>query len=145
MNHKRVYNVFQINLIVFYALCIMLVPMFTVVSYIFDFHLYTSTNSIILIGAILLGVVFVTGLVYLLVKRDQYERKLKPSYQREFTIVMSVSALGVLGLGVMFLYFGGSLFYVPHVIIPIGIGVYAVLYLIGDRYFNVSLLRRRNK
>jgi hypothetical protein len=122
-----------------------MVPIFSVISYIFDFHLLTSANSIILIGTILLLVFFVGGLLVLLLQRDKYERRLKPSYQQEFTIILGVSALGVLGLGIMFMFFGGSPFYVPHVIIPTGIGVYTFLYIIGNRYFNVSLLRRTKK
>jgi len=145
MQHKRVYNVFQINMIVFYVICFMFVPILTIVSYIFDFHLYTSTNSIILVSSIILFLFFVIGLLYLLITRDQFERKLKASYQKEFTLIMSISALGVLGLGIMFIYFGGQTLYVPHVIIPLGILVYSALYIIGNRYFNVSLLRRRTK
>jgi len=145
MQHKRVYNVFQINMIVFYVICFMMVPILTIVSYIFDFHLYTSTNSIFLVSASILLAFFITGLLYLLFTRDQYERKLKPSYQREFTFIMAISALGVLGLGIMFIYFGGETLYVPHVIIPLAIVVYSALYIIGDRYFNVSLLRRTKR
>jgi len=81
----------------------------------------------------------------LLLTREQFERKLKPSYQKEFTFIMAISALGVLGLGILFLYLGGQSLYVPHVIIPLAIVVYSALYIIGDRYFNVSLLRRRTK
>ena len=143
MKHKKVYNVFQINLIMFYTTCIMLVPILTVVSFLFDFHLYASTNSIILIASIILLIFFVVGLLYLLLTRQQFERKLKASYQREMTITISVSAVGVLGLGIMFMYFGGPSYYVPHVITPIGIIMYAILYFVGISYFNVSLLNRK--
>lgn len=145
MHHKKVYNVFQINLIVFYVICLMLVPIFAIVSYIFDFQLYTSTNTILLIASIAMLVVFIVGLTYLLLTRDFYERRLKPSYQKEFTLIMVISALGVLGLGILFLYTGGQALYVPHVIIPIGIAVFSSLYLLGNRYFNVSLLRRKKR
>jgi len=56
---------------------------------------------------------------------------------------MSVCALGVLGLGILFMYFGGSDYYVPHFIVPIAIIVFSILYIVGDRYFNVSLLKKR--
>ena len=145
MHRKKVYNAFQINLIVFYTICFMLVPIVSIISYIFDFHLYTSTNTIILIGTVILVVVFVVGLTYLLVTREFFKRRLKPSYQREFTITLVTSGLGVLGLGVMFLYIGGQALYVPHVIIPLGIAVFSGMYLLGNRYFNVSLLRRNKR
>ncbi|AIO19030.1 hypothetical protein KQ51_01153 [Candidatus Izimaplasma bacterium HR1] len=143
MNHRKVYNVFQINLIMFYITCIMLVPILTVISFLFDFHLYASTNSIILIASIILLIFFVIGLVYLLITRPHFERRLKPSYPREMTITITVSAVGVLGLGIMFMYFGGPSYYVPHVVTPIGIIMYAILYFVGVRYFNVSLLNRK--
>ena len=143
MQHKKVYNNFQINLIMFYVACFMFVPILVVISYLFDFHLYTSTNTIILIATIILSIFFTVGLIYLLMTREYYERRLKPSYQREMTITLSISAIGVLGLGIMFIYFGGPTYYVPHVIIPVGIGTYSILYFIGIRYFNVSLLNRK--
>lgn len=143
MNHKKVYNVFQIKLIMFYTTCIMLVPILVVISYLFDLHLYTSPNTIFLIAGLILLIFFVIGLVYLLLTRSHYERRLKPSYQREMTITIAISALGVLGLGIMFMYFGGPSYYVPHVITPTGIIMYFILYFVGVRYFNVSLLKRR--
>jgi amino acid transporter len=100
---------------------------------------------IILVSSFLLLIYFVGGLVYVLVTKEQYQRKLKPSYQKEFTLIMSVSGMGVLGMGILFLYFGGAPLYVPHVIIPLGIVVFTGLSLIGDRYFNVSLLQRRKR
>lgn len=132
-------------MIVFYIACFMMVPILTIISYVFDFYLVTSTQSIVLVAAFVLLIFFVSGLLYLLLTREQFERKLKPSYQKEFTFIMAISALGVLGLGILFLYLGGQSLYVPHVIIPLAIVVYSALYIIGDRYFNVSLLRRRTK
>jgi CHASE2 domain-containing sensor protein len=121
----------------------MIIPMLSVISYLFDLHLYTSLNTILLIAAMILLIFFVVGLVYLLLTRYKYERRLKPSYTREMTITLTVSSIGVLGLGILYMYFGGPSNYVPHVIIPVGIVMYAILYFIGIRYFNVSLLKRR--
>ncbi len=142
MSHKKVYNVFQINLIVFLVICIMLVPILSVISYLFDLHLQTSPVSVIIISTVIMGIFFVTGLVYILITKDHFKRKLKASYQREFTIVLSVSAIGVVGMGIMFLYLGGPELYVPHVIIPVAIVTFSLLYVIGNRYFNISLLRK---
>lgn len=144
MNNKRkkVYSVFHVYLISFYVICIMFVPILSTIAYLFDAHLNTTTNMIILINTILLLIFFVVGLIYLLVRRDYYERRLKPSYQREFTIVMTVWAIGMLGLGVLFIFFGGSDFYVPHFVTPIAIFTFVIMYNIGDIYFNIRLLDR---
>lgn len=123
----------------------MLVPVFVIFTYIFDVQLYTSTNMIILVASIILLVYFVIGLLYVLLHKEKNQRRLKPSYQREFTYIMSISGLGVLGMGIMYLFFGGRTLYVPHVIIPLAIAVFTGLYLLGDRYFNVSLLQRKKR
>ena len=142
MKHKTVYNLFQINMIVFYTTCLMLVPMLMVIAYIFDLQTVTSINYIILIADIIAIIFFVVGLVYLLLTRDKFERRLKPSYTREFTAILTISGFGILGIGILFIYLGGLIFYVPHVIIPLFLAVYFLLFIVGEKYFNVNLLEK---
>lgn len=142
MKRKKIYNLFQINLILFYTLCFMLVPILLVVAYILDLQDYTSVNNIILIADIITIIVFVIGLAYILITRDQYERKLKPSYQKEFLALIIIAAFGILGIAILFIYLGGLLFYVPHVVIPLFLLTYLVLFIVGQKYFNMNLLRR---
>ena len=142
MKRKKIYNLFQINLILFYTLCFMLVPILLVVAYIFDLHNYTSVNNIILIADIITIFIFIVGMLLIFLTRDQYERKLKPSYQKEFLALIIISAFGILGIGVLFMYLGGLLFYVPHVIIPLFLLSYLILYIVGEKFFNMNLLRR---
>jgi len=141
MKRKRVYNQFQINLIVFYAISILLVPMFIVVAYMFDLHLYTSTNYIVLIASIIALAFFIFGIAYLLVRREQTERKLKPSYYREFIILLACTTFGIVGFGIFYTYLGGSARYIPHVIIPLFIVTYSVETVLGHRFFNVDIIR----
>ena len=141
MKRKRVYNQFQINLIVFYAASILLVPMFIVVSYMFDLHLYTSTNYIILIASIIALVFYVLGMTYLLIRREETERKLKPSYYREFVILLACTTFGIIGFGIFYTYLGGSARYIPHVIIPLFIVTYSVETIMGHQFFNVDIIR----
>lgn len=108
----------------------------------FDLHDYTSTNKIVLIAGVITLIFYVVGLVILLVTRDKYERKLKPRYQREFMIINIFAAFGIIGIGIFYTYLGGSFFYVPHVIIPLFIGVYSSVFFVGDRIFNVALFKR---
>jgi small-conductance mechanosensitive channel len=120
----------------------MLVPILLVVAYIFDLHRYTSVNNIIFIADIIAIIVFIVGMVYIFLTRDQFERKLKPSYQKEFLALIIIVAFGVLGIGILFIYLGGALFYVPHVIIPLFLFAYLILFIVGQKYFNMNLLRR---
>ena len=62
MKRKKVYNLFQINLILFYTFSVLLVPILIVFSYIFDLQLYTSANRIILLADVIALIVFVVGL-----------------------------------------------------------------------------------
>ena len=142
MKHKRVYNQFQINLIVFYAAAEMLVPILIVVAYMFDLHLYTSTNYIVLIASIIALVFFVIGFVWILARREQTERKLKPSYYREFVILLALTTFGIIGVGIFYTYLGGSARYIPHVIIPLFIATFSVETIMGHRFFNVDIIKR---
>ncbi len=142
MKRKKVYSLFQINLIVFYTFCFMLVPILLVFSYIFDIHTITSVNNIILIADIITMVVFVSGLIIILLNKDQSKRRLKPSYQKEFMTLTIIFAFGILGIGVLFVYIFGLLLYVPHVIIPLFLASYLLLYILGNKFFNVNLLKK---
>jgi hypothetical protein len=115
--------------------------MFIVVAYMFDLHLYTSTNYIVLIASIIALGFFVIGIAYLLVRREQTERKLKPSYYREFIILLACTTFGIVGFGIFYTYLGGSARYIPHVIIPLFIVTYSVETVLGHRFFNVDIIR----
>ena len=142
MKRKKVYNLFQINLILFYSFSILLVPILIVFSYIMDLQLYTSANRIILLADIISLIVFIVGLTFILITRDIFQRKLKPSYSREFLWLIIISSFGILGIGIIFIYLGGLEFYVPHILIPLSLITYLLLYVVVHKYFNINLLKR---
>lgn len=143
MKRKKVYNLFQIYLILFYTACVAIVPILLVVSYIFDLHLVTSENSIIFIADIIGIIFFISGtLILVLFRRDFLERKLKPSYQLEFALLIIITSFGILGINILYIYLGGPIENIPHIIIPLFIVSYLVLFLVGDKYFNVDLLKK---
>ena len=142
MKRKKVYNLFQINLILFYSFSILLVPILVVFAYIFDLHLVTSANRIILVADIIAALTFIVGLTFILITRDHFQRRLKPSYSKEFLWLIIISAFGILGIGILFIYLGGKEFYVPHIIIPLFLITYLLLYAVGQKYFNINLLKR---
>jgi hypothetical protein len=133
---------YQINLILSVVISIMTVPIVSVFTYIFNITNYVSVTNILYIALALMIIVFGTTFFITLLSKEQLIRKLKPSYQKEFTFISSISAIGVLGSGVLFMYLGGDQFYVPHVIIPLGLITYSIIYVIGDRFFNIRLIRR---
>lgn len=141
MKRKKVYNLFQINLMLFYWISILLVPVVIVFTYLFDLHLYTSINYIVLIATLVALLFFILGLTFLLITRDRYERILKPSYRHEFVVLNIVAALGILGIGIFYTYISESFFYFPHVVIPITIAFYTVILFVGNKFFNVNLFK----
>lgn len=142
MSHKRVYSMYQINMIISIVVSVMTVPIVSVFTYIFNVTAYVSINNVLYIALAIMIIIFGTTFFFTLLTKDKLIRKLKPSYQKEFTFISAMSALGVLGSGVLFMYLGGDQFYVAHVIIPLGLVTYSIIYLIGDRFFNVRLIRR---
>lgn len=142
MKRKRVYSLFQINLILFISSSIFMIPILVVIAYIFDLHLVTSTTVIIAFSAVVTLIYFFLGLLYLILKKEQLKRKLKPTYIKEFSTLFITNALGVLGVGVLFIYLGGPNQYVPHVIIPLFLGSYLLIFVAGERFFNINLLKK---
>ncbi len=142
MKHKKVYSMFQINIIMTIVATIMAVPSVTVVTYIFNVTDFISISNLLYIALAFMIIIFGVSLLYTILTRDKLRRRLKPSYQREFTFISAISALGVLGSGILFTYLGGDEFYVLHVIIPLGLITYTIIYIVGDRYFNVRFIRR---
>ena len=142
MKRKKVYNLFQINLILFNSFSILLVPILVVFAYIVDLHLVTSTNRIILFAVIIAAITFIVGLIFILITRDHFQRRLKPSYSKEFLWLIIISAFGILGIGILYTYLGGLELYVPHIIIPLFLIAYLLLYAVGQKYFNINLMKR---
>jgi hypothetical protein len=119
-----------------------MVPILVVIAYIFDLQLFTSTTIIIAISAVITLIYFMLGMLYLFLKKEQLKRKLKPTYIKEFSTLFIINALGVLGLGVLFIYLGGPDRYIPHVIIPVFLVTYLLIFIAGERFFNINLLKK---
>lgn len=142
MNRKKVYSIYQINIIISIVVSIMTVPTVSVLAFIFNIEAYMSVRNILYGALAIMIIIMGTTALYTVLTREQQSRRLKPSYQKEFTFLTIVSAIGVMGSGVLFMYLGGNQIYVPHVIIPLGLVTYFIIYLVGDRFFNVHFIRR---
>lgn len=137
----NIYTVHQINIILFIITCIMFVPIIVVFSYIFDLQMMVDPITILLVGAAGLVIFIGIGMLLLVFQRKRNYRSVKPSYHKEFSYLLFISALGILGFGIIFTYLGGPTNYIPHVVIPLFLSVYAALFIIGRRYFNVDNFR----
>ncbi|MEC9484349.1 MAG: hypothetical protein UMR38_00565 [Candidatus Izemoplasma sp.] len=137
----NIYTVHQINIILFIITSVMFVPIIVVFAFIFDLQTMIDPLTILLIGAAGLGIFIGMGMLLLVFQRQRNYRAVKASYHKEFSYLLFISALGVFGLGIIFTYLGGPAKYIPHVVIPLFLGVYAALFFIGRRYFNVDNFR----
>lgn len=142
MKRKELYNLFQINLILLIVSAISLTPTITVVSFIFDLHHIFAEDTIILISFLIAAGTSGSAAIYIILTRDYLQRTVKVTYTKEFSILLVLSTFGVLGIGVIYIYLGGPLAYVPHIIIPAFITAYSTIFYVGDRYFNVKLLSK---
>ena len=119
-----------------------MVPMLVVIAYIFDLHLLTSIPIIIGVSASITVIYLIVGLLYIVLKKEQLKRRLKPTYIKEFSTLFIINALGVLGVAVLFIYLGGPDQYVPHVIIPLFLVSYLLIFIAGERFFNINFLKK---
>ncbi|MCF7925323.1 MAG: hypothetical protein K9L26_02215, partial [Candidatus Izimaplasma sp.] len=125
----------------FIITCVMFIPIVTVFAYIFDLQTIVDEITILLIGAAGLVIFIGIGTLLIVFQHKRNYRLVKPSYHKEFSYLLFISALGILGFGIIFTYLGGATRYMPHVLIPLFLSIYAALFFIGRRYFNVDNFR----
>jgi len=142
MKRKKVFNLFQINLILLVSFAVLSIPIIIVFAYIVDLHLYLDEVNIILIAALITTIASISGTVYLILTKEKTERTVKASYTKEYSTLLVISSFGVLGIGILFIYLIGPLSSVPYIVIPLFIFTYTILFFAGEKYFNVNLLRK---
>ena len=142
MKRKKVFNLFQINLILLVSFAVLSIPIIIVFAYIVDLHLYLDEVNIILIAALITTIASISGTVYLILTKEKTERTVKASYTKEYSTLLVISSFGVLGIGILFIYLNGPLSSVPYIVIPLFIFTYTILFFAVEKYFNVNLLRK---
>lgn len=140
--NRNIYTILHINIILFIFSSVMFIPIVSVMAFIFDVQDVIDPLYIILAGASGLVVFVGAGTIYLVLQRSRFDRRVKSSYHKEFSLIVFLCALGVLGSGIIFTYFGGASEYIAHVIIPIFLTVFSIVIFVGKRYLNVDLFRR---
>ena len=130
-------------MIMFYATMLLLFPNVLVITYIFDIAEYV--NIMRFMFWLLMAVVFLTGLGtgLLFYYRDKLKRRVKPTYRAEFIYLLFLSAFGLLGVNVLYDYFGGDPQYVANVLIFVFAVMLYVLITLGRIYFKFNYMRKR--
>lgn len=140
---QKIYSEFEIRLILFYATMILLFPNVLVITYIFD--IAEHVNIMRFMFWLLISVVILTGLgtAALFYYRDRLKRRVKPTYRGEFIYLLFLSAFGLLGVAVLYDYFGGNPQYVANVLIFVVALLLYVLITLGRIYFKFNYMRKR--
>ncbi len=138
----RIYSLYEIAVILFYASVIAFIPFVLVVTYIFDLDQSINIDSFILW---LIGIdagAMAVGTAVLLFKKDALRRRVKPSYRSEFIYLMFISAFAVLGFVVFYDYLGGNRAYIANILVVIAAGLVYILIHLGRRFFKFDYMKK---
>ena len=138
----KIYSLYEIAVILFYASVIAFVPVVLVVTYIFDLDARLNIDTFILwlvIGAAIAGVI---GSVILLWRKDHLKRRVKPAYRTEFIFLLFLSVFFVLGFVVFFDYLGGDRAYIANILILITVLLIYILINLGRTFFKFDYMKK---
>ncbi len=140
---QKIYSVFEIRMIIFYATMLLLFPNVLVITYIFD--IAESVNIMRFMFWLLMSVIIITGAgtAALFYQKDQLKRRVKASYRGEFIYLLFLSAFGLLGIAVLYDYLGGNRQYIANVLIVVVALMLYVLITLGRKYFKFAYMRKR--
>ncbi|MDD3126077.1 MAG: hypothetical protein WC479_01965 [Candidatus Izemoplasmatales bacterium] len=142
-NKTKIYSQFEINVITFYASMIMMLPIILVLTYAFELDKIFNINYFIIW---LLGFVSLTtigGTIWLLVKKDQLKRRVKPEYHNEYYYLMFITAFGVLGFCVLYDYAGGNRAYIANILVVLCAALIYLLLLLGRKFFKFDYMKKK--
>jgi hypothetical protein len=140
---NKIYSQFEIAVINFYATTIWLLPMILVFTYAFELDRKLNIDRFILwlLGAVFL--VTVVGTVWLLIRKDQLKRRVKPGYRNEFLYLIFITAFGVLGFCVLYDYAGGDRAYIANILVFLCAGLVYLLLILGRKFFKYDYLKKK--
>jgi hypothetical protein len=138
----KIYSLYEIAVILFYASVIAFVPFVLVVTYLFDLDRLLNIDDFILALVIADGVGAIVGTIVLLVKKDALRRRVKPAYRSEFVYLMFIAAFAVLGFVVFYDYLGGDRAYIANFLVVISALLVYVLINLGRKFFKFDYMKK---
>jgi hypothetical protein len=121
----------------------MMLPIILVLTYAFELDKIFNINYFIIW---LLGFVSLTtigGTIWLLVKKDQLKRRVKPEYHNEYYYLMFITAFGVLGFCVLYDYAGGNRAYIANILVVLCAALIYLLLLLGRKFFKFDYMKKK--
>jgi nitrate reductase gamma subunit len=142
-NKTKIYSQFEINVILFYATMIMMLPCILVITYAvgLDERLNINIFMLWLIG--LVFVVMIAGTVILMIRKDHLKRRVKAGYRSEYLYLIFLTAFGVLGFCVLYDYAGGDRAYIANVLVLMCSGLIYLLLILGRKFFKFDYMKKK--
>jgi hypothetical protein len=139
MQHKRLFDVFRVHLIILGFLSLFTTPLVSVFTYIFELNQVNPIQNIY-IGLVFTFVTVIISVVYLFSTKYKNLRTFKPAYPFFYGVLYFITFVGSLGLGVMIIYIFGeeASSLIPYVLVPTFLIGLLLLPLLGKLYFNVK-------
>jgi len=138
----RIYSLYEIAVILFYASVIALVPFVLVVTYLFDVDRAVNVDVFLFWLVVADLVAGVAGTVILLFRKDVLRRRVKPAYRTEFIYLMFIAAFAILGFVVFYDYLGGDRAYIANILVVIAAGLVYILIHLGRKFFKFDYMKK---
>lgn len=139
----KIYSLYEITAILFYATCIMFLPIVLVVTYVLDIDTRLDINRFILIVLIVEFVLMSLGTAVLAWRKDTLKRHVKPVYFGEYLYLLGLSIFGILGFVVFYDYLGGDRQYIANILVLIAAALIYALINLGRRYFKFDYMKKK--
>lgn len=142
-NKTLIYSQFEINVILFYATMIMMLPCILVITYAMGLDQRLNLDTFILGLVIAVFAVIVIGTVTLLFRKDHLKRQVKATYRNEYLYLIFLTAFGVLGFCVLYDYAGGDRAYIANILVVLCSGLIYALLRLGRKFFKFDYMKKK--
>jgi hypothetical protein len=141
--HTRIYSLYEIRIILFYASMLWLMPILLVITYVFEFDVILDINLFLLWSIFGVFILTALGTIGLLLNKDKLKRQVKPAYLGEYYYLLFVNALGMLGFVVFYDYLGGDRQYIANILILLAAVLVYVLLRLGRAFFKIDYMKKK--
>jgi len=139
----RIYSKYEINSILFYGTMILFMPLVLVFTYVFDIEYVLNINLFLLYLMISTFAITIFGSIWLLIKKDELQRRVKANYMIEFYYLVVITVFGLLGFVVLFDYLGGNRQYIANILILLLVLFVYILLRLGRKFFNFDYRKKK--
>ncbi|MBU1145486.1 MAG: hypothetical protein KJ971_06505 [Firmicutes bacterium] len=139
----KIYSLYEISAILFYATMMMVMPIILVITYIFELDQTLNINTFIFWLIIFVFSLTLIGTIVLILKKDYLKRQVKPGYRSEYYYLVVISTFGLLGFIVFYDYLGGNRDYIANILVVLFAIIVFILIVLGRKFFNFDYMKKK--